>query len=100
MNNFYLVANNGSNKTICILTLFPNPVRESFSLQFNDAAQVEAVVSIFNSSGIKVMEFRSDKTNHELRNNISVGNLKAGLYVVKALFNQKDSYSTKMVVMK
>ena len=46
------------------------------------------------------MEFRTDKTNDELLKNISVGNLKAGLYVVKALFSQKDPYSTKMMVVK
>jgi len=75
-------------------------VRESFSLQLSEEVQEEAVVSIFNSSGIKVMEFRTDKTNDELLKNISVGNLKAGLYVVKALFSQKDPYSTKMMVVK
>ena len=81
------------------LTVYPNPVRESFSLQFNNQVQEKAVVSIFNSAGIKVMEFRKDKANDELLKNISAGNLKAGLYVVKALINQKDSYSTKMMVM-
>lgn len=82
------------------LSVYPNPVRENFSLQLSGKVQEEAVVSIFNSSGIKVMEFRTDKTNDEMLKNISVGNLKAGLYVVKALFNQKESYSTKMMVMK
>lgn len=91
----YRVASLGQNS----LTVYPNPVRDSFSLQLNNQAQEEAVVSIFNTSGLKVMEFRTDKTNDELLKNISVGNLKAGLYVVKALFNQKDSYSTKMMVM-
>ena len=82
------------------LSVYPNPVRDSFSLQFNKQVQEETVVSLFNSSGIKVMEFRTDKSNDESLKNIAVGNLKAGLYVVKALFNQKESYSTKMMVMK
>jgi M6 family metalloprotease-like protein len=96
LNSSAAISTLGSNS----LTIFPNPVRESFSLQLSAEVQEEAVVSIFNSTGIKVMEFRTDKTNDELLKNISVGNLKAGLYVVKALFSPKDSYSTKMMVMK
>jgi hypothetical protein len=75
-------------------------VRASFSLQLNDEIQEETVISIISSAGIKVMEFRTDKTNNELLKDIPVGNLKDGLYVVKALFNQKDSYTAKMMVMK
>ncbi len=85
---------------ISSLTIYPNPVRVSFSLKINAEVQDDAVVSITSSTGIKVMEFKVNNTNQELLNDISVENLKAGFYIVRATLNQKDSYSTKMMVIK
>jgi phosphodiesterase/alkaline phosphatase D-like protein len=100
-----------SSKSVAILStksliLFPNPASVSFSLNLtdasgsNDASDEKALVSMFNSSGVKVMEFQAINLNDELLKAISVSHLDNGVYVVKVLLNQKDLYYTKIVVLK
>jgi len=82
------------------LTVYPNPATVSFSLKVNGPSEGTAIISILNSSGIKVMEFQAENMNNELLKVIPVSNLEAGIYVVQVLLNQKDMYSVKIVVKK
>ncbi len=82
------------------LTVYPNPTAVSFTLKLNDPTEGKAIISIINSAGIKVMEFRTENTNNELLREIPVNSLEDGIYVVQVLLNQKDLYSTKIVVKK
>ena len=73
-----------------ILTVYPNPATTvSFSLKLNGPSEGTAMISIFNSSGIKVMEFQAENMNNELLKVIPTNNLEAGIYVVQVLLNQK-----------
>ncbi|MCX6239784.1 MAG: M6 family metalloprotease domain-containing protein [Bacteroidia bacterium] len=82
------------------LSVYPNPATVSFALQLNNASDGTAIVSILNSSGIKLMEFHAENTNGELLKEILVNNLDAGIYVVQVLLNHTDLYTTKIVVKK
>ena len=95
---------NGSNVISAIglksLTLFPNPAAVSFTLSLNDPTAGNAVVSVLNSNGIKMMEFQTPNSEIGLRKEIPVSNLEEGIYVVQVMLNQQILYSTKMVVKK
>ncbi len=95
---------NGSNTIsapgIKSLTLYPNPATESFTLKLNDPATGKADITIINAAGLKVMAFQTDYAANELLKVIPVNNLEDGIYVVQVLLNQKDLYSTKIVVKK
>jgi phosphodiesterase/alkaline phosphatase D-like protein len=82
------------------LQAFPNPTAESFSLKVNDESEGKTVVTVFNTSGIKVIEFQTESLKNELLKEISVRNLNAGVYVVQVLFNNEDFYYTKVIVKK
>jgi len=82
------------------LTIYPNPATESFTLQLNDPAEGEAIVSILNPSGTKVMEFQTTVINTEWAKVIPVSNFESGIYVVKVLLNQKELYSAKILVVR
>ena len=82
------------------LTVFPNPASVSFALKLNNAVEGSAVIRIFNSSGIKVMELQAENNDGELLKEIAVNNLKAGIYIAQVLLNQKDLFATKIVVIK
>jgi methionine-rich copper-binding protein CopC len=79
-----------------------NPATTYFTLKFVDtSAQGRAVVSIFNSNGYKVMEYQTEKMSDELLlKEIPVNNLQPGVYVIQILMNQKDQYTTKIIVAK
>ena len=81
-------------------TIYPNPAKVSFALKIMDAGEGSAIISILNSSGIKVLELQAEYANYELTKEISVSNLDAGIYVVQVLLNRKDLYTTKLVVKK
>jgi len=82
------------------LSVYPNPASVSFSLKLNDESEGRAMVSIINSTGIKVMEFQVENINDEMLKEIPVNNLDEGIYFVRVLLNQKDLYYTKIVVIK
>ena len=82
------------------LVIYPNPATVSFELKLNDATEGSAIISILNSSGIKVMELVAEYANYELTKSIPVSNLDDGIYVVQVLLNRKDLYTTKLVVKK
>jgi M6 family metalloprotease-like protein len=79
-------------------SVYPNPVSESFSLKINDESEGKAVITIFNSRGIKVLELQTEKKEKELLREISVSNLPYGVYQVRVLVNNEDFYSTQIVV--
>ena len=82
------------------MSIYPNPASVSFVLKLNDAGEGSAIISILNSSGIKVMELQAEYANYELTKEIPVSNLNEGVYVVQVLLNRKDLYTTKLVVKK
>ena len=82
------------------LSVYPNPASVSFALKMNDESESSAVVSIINSAGRKVMEFHTSNMNDELLKEIPVDNLEMGIYVVQVLMDNKDLYSTKIIVIK
>ena len=82
------------------LSVYPNPASVSFALKLNDESEGRAVISIFNSIGIKVMEFQAENINDELLKEIPVNNLDEGIYVIQVLLNNKDLYYEKIVIAK
>jgi len=88
------------------LTVYPNPASVSFALRLIDSSELKnasndyATVSVINSSGHKVLEFKAKNANDELLKAIPVSNLANGVYVVQVLVNQRDLYFTKIVILK
>jgi hypothetical protein len=82
------------------LSVYPNPASVSFALKLEDESEGKAVVSIINSSGIKVMEFQTENLNDELLKEVPVNSLDDGIYVVRVLLDNKDLYYTKIVIIK
>lgn len=82
------------------ITLYPNPASDNFTLQVNDPTDGEVIVSIFNSTGTKVMELRTTNSGGALERVIQGSNLEEGMYVVNVLINQKVLYSKKLVIKK
>ncbi len=82
------------------ISLYPNPASANFTLQVNDPTDGEAIVSIINSSGTKVMEFRTTNSGGALERVIQSNNLEEGIYIVHVLINQKVVYSKKIVIKK
>ena len=82
------------------LSVYPNPASVSFTVSVNDRPTGNALVSIINPGGIKVMEFETNIQNNELMREISVSNLKPGVYVVRVMMDDKELYYSKVVVIK
>ncbi len=82
------------------VTAYPNPASVSFALKLNNISEGKALIRILNSGGIKVMEFRVEALNDELLKEIPVDNMDEGIYFIQVLIDNKDVYSTKVVVAK
>lgn len=82
------------------ISVYPNPASLSFALKINDQSEGSVLVSVFNTSGIKVAEYHSENLNGELLKNIPVSNLDNGIYIVRVILNNNLLYHTRIVVMK
>lgn len=82
------------------ISIYPNPASQSFTLQLNDPAEGEVVVSIINSSGTTVLEFNTTISGSLLQQVVQTNNLDDGLYLVNVSINQKVLYSKKLIIRK
>ena len=80
------------------LTVYPNPASVGFTLKLTDSVQGNAVISIFNMAGQKMIELQAEKVTDDLIREIAVNSLNDGSYVVQVLINQKELYDTKLIV--
>lgn len=76
---------------------FPNPVNDELFLEFNNL-QYNSIISIevYNGIGtfVKEVDFMSSK------NNIYVGDLVNGLYLIKVISNENKIYTNKVMVLR
>ena len=81
------------------LSVYPNPATTSFSVKLNDSFQGRANINIFNSLGIKVMDYQINMLEMESINEIPVTGLKEGIYYLEIIVNnEKISYSRIVVI--
>ena len=73
------------------LQIYPNPADNNISIEIRDHDDEEAIISIYNTLGIKVLEQRN--TNSD----IDISSYTPGLYFVKV--NCKDkTYIKKLII--
>ena len=82
------------------VSVYPNPASVSFALKISNVTDGRIVVSILNSSGIKISEYRAENVDDGILKEIPVNNLDEGIYFIQVLVNQKEMYYTKITVIK
>jgi len=60
------------------LLVFPNPASTSFEVNLKSKVNGKAIICLYNSFGIKIQEYQSEKLNTELNFKIPVTGLKMG----------------------
>lgn len=74
------------------IKIFPNPARESFSLKLNNIDKVS--VKIYNYLGKLVFDKKNIVDNSE----ININGFSKGIYLVKVIDNNQDTYLSKLIV--
>ena len=74
------------------MKIFPNPARESFSLKLNNIDKVS--VKIYNYLGKLVFDKKNIVDNSE----ININGFSKGIYLVKVIDNNQDTYLSKLIV--
>jgi hypothetical protein len=95
--NFSNIVSISGTKSVSV---YPNPASVSFALKINGGSESRAIVTILNSSGLKVIEFQAESTTDGLLKEIPVNNLDEGIYIVKVVLDNRELYFTKIVVLK
>lgn len=78
--------------------IYPNPAGDRITLSISDESTGKAVISFYNSSGIKVLEDQTDKPDEVLLREIQVKHLEHGIYTIKITVNQKDISHNRLVI--
>jgi hypothetical protein len=82
------------------LSVYPNPASVSFAVRINGEDEGNAIVTVLNASGTKVMEFQAENLTNEPLKEIPVSNLDDGIYIIRVLLNNKELYYTKIIIKK
>ncbi|MBN2864044.1 MAG: fibronectin type III domain-containing protein [Bacteroidales bacterium] len=83
-----------------VLNIYPNPARTNISIMINDDNNERALVRIYNSLGMKMMEKYFEIVSGGSINEIPVSGLDEGVYYLEIIIhNEKVNYS-KIVVTK
>ena len=80
--------------------LYPNPANDKVTISLSDENTGDVVISLFNSSGVKVLEDKFYKPGELLLREITVANLGYGIYTVKVTVNRKDISFNKLLISK
>jgi hypothetical protein len=82
------------------LSVYPNPASVSVAIKIDEEYEGRAILSIINSTGTKVMEFKLENISDKVLKEIPVNNLNEGIYVVQLLLDNKEVYYTKIIIRK
>ncbi len=80
--------------------LYPNPANDKVKISISDENTGDVVISLINSSGVKVLEDKFYKPGESLLREITVANLGYGIYTIKVAVNQKDISYNKLLISK
>jgi hypothetical protein len=80
------------------LSVYPNPAKSNFTLDLSSKAVGETVVSLYNATGMKVLEYRTEKKETWLNCEISAGNLKDGIYMIEVIVNNEEINYTRLII--
>jgi len=80
------------------ISVYPNPAKSNFTLNLSSDFMGETVVTIYNSTGIKSVEYRTEKRDIDLNCEIPVGNLKDGIYTIEVNVNDEEIEYTKLII--
>ena len=80
------------------LSVYPNPAKSVFTMDLYSDAVGEAVVSLYNSTGMKALEYRTEKKETWLNCEIPLGNLNDGIYMIEVIVNNEEINYTRLIV--
>ncbi|HSW67089.1 MAG TPA: T9SS type A sorting domain-containing protein, partial [Bacteroidales bacterium] len=82
------------------LRVYPNPVRESFTVELPGKLSSSAMIQIVDMEGrVHFSKQLGSVVQQRSFVNIPVGNLAEGIYIVR-LFSDKEQFNTRIVVLK
>ena len=82
------------------MSIFPNPASTRFNISLNSNSQGETLIKLYNTNGIKVLEFRTEKPETEFNREITVNNLQDGIYTIEVSVNKEEIQYSRLVIIK
>ncbi|MCX6327499.1 MAG: FG-GAP-like repeat-containing protein, partial [Bacteroidia bacterium] len=81
------------------ISVYPNPASTIFELSINCEVFGKTIISLYNSSGIKVLEYQTEKPDFELTREIPIAGIQTGTYTLEvSVNNEKIDYSRIVIV--
>ncbi|HMZ25464.1 MAG TPA: T9SS type A sorting domain-containing protein, partial [Saprospiraceae bacterium] len=81
------------------LSLYPNPARNVFSFQINPGGQGVAFITLTDTSGRTIKQWKMNYVNGENNLTFGITNVEAGIYMVQmTLSESRRRYTGKLVV--
>ncbi len=82
------------------LSIYPNPASGSFRMTLSCESTGNTLIRIINSSGTRVLEYKTEKIDGELINEFDIHSLQSGIYSVEVIVDNEEKLDTRLVVIK
>ncbi len=80
------------------VTVYPNPSDNYITLSIEDNSRGKSLISLFSETGLKVKEYHTEKTGDNLDYRIPTDNLEEGIYIIRIIINQTETYHSRFVI--
>jgi hypothetical protein len=80
--------------------VYPNPASKNITLSISGDDYGRTLIRFYNSTGIKVVEYQTEKLDFKLDSEIALPGLQSGTYTIEVLINNELFSTSKIVIIK
>jgi parallel beta-helix repeat protein len=80
------------------ITVYPNPAKNSFMLVFSSEIPGRVMITLYNSSGTKVAEYQTFKTDNEMKYEVPASDFLDGIYTLQVVVEETEISFSRVII--
>jgi parallel beta-helix repeat protein len=80
------------------ITVYPNPAKNSFMLEFSSENLGRVMITLYNSSGTKVAEYQTFKTDNEMKYEVPASDFLDGIYTLQVVVEETEISFSRVII--
>lgn len=82
------------------IQVYPNPASTNVILSLKSETTGATIIRIFSDAGYKIAEYKAEKNEYYLEEEIRLENIHEGIYTIEAIVNNQEVNYSKLVIIK
>jgi FG-GAP-like repeat/Secretion system C-terminal sorting domain/Fibronectin type III domain len=81
-------------------TVYPNPASKNVTVSISGDGYGRTLIRFYNSNGIKIIEYQTDKQDYKLDSEIGLAGLESGTYTIEVIVDDELFSTSRIVIIK